>query len=288
MHRCAFLTLADPRGYVIDDGLAEAPLGALGIGLESVPWNAEGIDWSRYELVVIRSPWDYQRAPREFLARLQQISRAGPRLENPLALVKWNLDKQYMRDLDRRGVAIVPTVWRERLGVEELPALFEALGSDEIVIKPVVGANAEDTFRLDRRAWASNAEEIADCFADRALMAQPFVDSVLSAGEYSLIYLGNTFSHAIRKTPRRGDFRVQEEHGGVIVAAKPAEELLAAAAHVLAALPETPLYARIDLVAAPAGRGYWLMELELVEPSLYLRMDPQAPARFAQAIAGCL
>lgn len=288
MRRCAFLTLAEPGNFVIDDELAVAPLAELGVAVDNVAWDADNVDWPGYELVVIRSPWDYQRAPRAFLARLELIVSAGVRLENSLRLVHWNLDKTYLRALERRGVPVVPTVWRDRLSGAGLAGLFEALGCGEIVIKPTVSANAEGTFRLDRAAAAAARDEIGKYYAGRALLAQPFVGSILAEGEYSLCYFNGVFSHAIRKTPSEGDFRVQEEHGGTIVPIDPAPDLLAAADRVLAALPGQPLYARVDLVAAPAAGVYWLMEVELVEPSLYLRMDEEAPRRFARAIAAVI
>jgi glutathione synthase/RimK-type ligase-like ATP-grasp enzyme len=284
MRRCAFLTLADPTGYVIDDHHAYAPLAALGWQVDAVPWDRPGVAWEGYDLVVIRSPWDYTRDPAGFLAVLAEIERRSARLENALPLVRWNLDKSYLRDLAARGVATVPTVWRERLAPGELAGLFEQVASAEMVVKPVIGANAEGAFRLDARAVREQAGTVEAHYADRALMAQPFVRAVLDEGEFSLFYFNGEYSHAILKTPRSGDFRVQEEHGGVITVALPDQALRRAGRTALAAVGEAPLYLRADFVRADSGDGYWLIELELVEPALYLRMDPEAPERFARAV----
>ncbi len=284
MRRCAFLTLADPSDFVIDDHLAYAPLAARGWRVDAVPWNRPDVKWEGYDLVVIRSPWDYTRDPEGFLAVLADIDRRGVRLENALRLVRWNLDKSYLRDLDTRGVEIVPTLWRERLAPGELADLFEEVGSDEMVIKPVVGANAEGAFRLDAGSARERAPEVEAHYADRALMAQPFARAVLDEGEYSLFYFNGVYSHNILKTPKAGDFRVQEEHGGVITAARPDPELRRAGRAAHDAVGEVPLYLRADFVRAGSGDGYWLIELELVEPSLYLRIVPEAPASFASAI----
>ncbi len=284
LRRCAFLTLAEPGDYVIDDEHAYEPLRALGWHVEAVPWNRPGMAWESYDLVVIRSPWDYTLDLDGFLAVLAGIERRGVPLENRLPLVRWNLVKTYLRDLAARGVAIVPTVWRDRLGAGELEGLVADVGSDEMVLKPVVGANAEGAFRLDARSLRAIAAEVEAYYAGRPLQAQPFIRAVIDEGEVSLVYFNGELSHAILKTPTAGDFRVQEEHGGIIRAVAADGELHAAGRRILEALGETPLYLRADLVRANGGDGYWLMELELVEPSLYLRMDPEAPARFARAL----
>jgi hypothetical protein len=273
----------DPPSAFADDALASEPLRALGWDVDAVPWRSRGVDWGAYEVVVIRSPWDYTRAPAAFLDTLAGIVRAGARLEKPLPLVRWNLEKTYLRDLAGRGVPVVPTVWRDGLRPGELPALLDEVGTEEAVVKPVVGASAGGAYRLGRRPAAALAAEVEAYYAGRPLMAQPFVRSVLDEGELSLVYLGGALSHVIRKTPRPADFRVQEEHGGTIRRVEPGDALLAAGAAVLGALGAPPLYARADLVRADDG-AFWLMELELVEPSLYLRMDPAAPGRFAEAL----
>ena len=284
MRRCAFLTLDDPSAYVIDDELAYDPLRALGWEVEPVPWRRPGVAWTDYDAVVIRSTYDYMTAPEAFLAALGEIERSGTPLLNDLATVRWNVRKTYLRDLAARGVPVVPTVWRDRLRPGELGELLAAAGAAEVVVKPVVGANAEGAFRLDARAAAERAGEIEAWYADRALMAQPFVPAVVDEGEFSLFYFNGEHSHTILKTPRPADFRVQEEHGGRIRPVRADAPLLAAGAAALRAIGGAPLYARADFVRANGGDGFWLMELELIEPSLYLRMDEGAPQRFARAI----
>ena len=162
--------------------------------------------------------------------------------------------------------------------------MFEELGADDIIVKPVVSASAEGTERIDRHAPVARVRQLEAQFATRALMAQPVARAVLDEGEFSLIYLGGTYSHDVRKTPRLGDFRVQEEHGGVIRPAEPEAALLMTGDAVLTALPEVPLYARVDIVRANDRAAWWLMELELIEPALYFGMHPGAAERFARAL----
>lgn len=276
--------MADPAGFMIDDELAYEPLRALGWQAEAVPWQRRGVSWESYDAVVIRSTWDYYQDLEGFLCVLEEIERSGTSIQNPVGLVRWNLSKTYLRDLSARGVPIVPTLFRKRMQVGDAERIFSQLASPEVVLKPVVSANAIGAFRLDGDSLRGRSSEVEAFFSCRELMAQPLVRSVLLEGEYSLFYFNGQYSHAILKTPAPGDFRVQEEHGANVRAIAAGPELREAGERVLRALPTTPLYARVDLVRSGDDASYWLMELELVEPSMYLRMDPESPARFARAL----
>ena len=286
MRRCAFLTLAEPGHYVVDDDLAHGPLHALGWRVESVPWAQPDVEWASYDAVVIRSTYDYVTAPDAFLRALARIDDAGTPLFNSLELVRWNLRKTYLDDLAQRGVPTVPTLWHSGPRSTDIEAFFDELAADEIVIKPVVGANASGAFRLDRRAAEAGVEEFDAFYARRDAMVQPFVRAIVEEGEYSLFYFDGELSHAIRKTPKDADFRVQEEHGGLIRPITPTTAIRAAGDRAIAALEETPLYARTDLVRFGDGDDFRLMELELIEPSLYFRADDGAARRFARALDG--
>ncbi len=277
MRPLAFLTMDSLEDFVAYDHLAVAPLRARGWAVTDVPWRAE-TDWGRFEAVVIRTPWDYQDDPKAFLEVLERIDASGARLANPLEAVRWNLDKTYLRELEAAGVATVPTTWGDQLTPESLAGLFEHHGG-EIVIKPTVGANADNAFRLTPEADARGA---LATFAALPFMAQPFVQSVVDEGEFSLFTFDGAYSHAILKTPAPRDFRVQEEHGGTIKAVAPEASLMDAATRALAAAPEALLYARPDFVRLADG-SWALMELEIIEPSLYFPYDDASPERFADA-----
>ncbi len=279
--RCAFLTMADRGDYVIDDDRVAAPLAELGWDLEERAWDDPSVDWASYAIIVVRSTWDYHERRDEFLRSMEALERGGAVLENRLATLRWNADKRYLRELDRAGVGVVPSVWAERLERGGVGRLLDGLGSEEIVLKPQVGASASGVYRL--RAGSPLVEEAERYFADRALVAQPFVETVIDSGELSLVFFAGRFSHALSKLPARGDFRVQEELGGRIAGVEPPKAAVKAAHEVLDRLDDSPLYARVDVVPSPDG-GWWLMELELIEPSLYLRTDAEAPRRFAHAI----
>lgn len=283
MKRIAFLTMDSLEGFFAYDRLAFEPLAQRGYEVDEVPWRKNNVIWQDYAMVVIRSPWDYQQHPTEFLQRLAVIEASGTRLENEMALVRWNIHKSYLRDLQQKGIPIVPTEWMTGLSEQALSTLLNKYAPGEVVIKPVVGANADDTFRLSRSTAPSLKASLLQTFSGRELMIQPFLQSIVSEGEYSLFYFDGQYSHCILKKPAPGDFRVQEEHGGTIHTVDAPASLTAAAARVLSVLHGQPLYARVDLVHV-ADQGPSLIELELIEPSLYLASDPLAPERFAQAI----
>lgn len=286
MRRIAFLTMHDPSGFVIDDELAVLPLARRGIKVDTIPWDRAGVDWRQYALVVVRSTWDYPHDAEKFLGVLETIEHQGVRLENGSEIARWNMHKTYLRDLAAKGIEIVPTFWRDGLAPGELVPLFEELRSLEAVIKPVVGANAQGAWRLDAARARTLAPEIEAFFASRPLMMQPFERGIIEEGEFSMIYLNGVHSHSILKVPKSGDFRVQEEHGSEILLIEPEPALLAAGNAAIAAVGQKLLYARADIVRS--DDTFRVMELELIEPSLYLRIDPTAPDRFADAVAALL
>lgn len=275
---CAFLTLEDRTGFYIYDHLLFEPLAKLGWSAVEIPWDRQDIEWRNFDAVVIRSTWDYQKAPEKFLSTLEAIERVT-RLYNPVDICRWNLNKRYLRDLQARGVPIVPTYWLERLNDVSIESAFNTSAARRLVAKPLIGANADDTFVLEQQEAASWQDALR-IFADREVMVQPFVDSIPTEGEYSLFYFGGLLSHAIVKRPAQGDFRVQEEHGGIIRSVIPSEDLVRAGNQAIEAVGETLLYARVDFVRLDSGQPV-LMEMELIEPSLYFEQCPGSAEVFA-------
>lgn len=283
MKRCAILTMDSLEDFEAYDDLLEQPLAALGWQMEMVSWRSETVDWDDFHAVIIRSPWDYQDDADGFLAVLAKIEASSAHLENSLDIVKWNIDKEYLKQLESRGVNIVPTLWRETFDANELASFFEHFAVDQIVLKPRISANADNTFWLTKDNYQSHITDLADAFASRNFMVQPFMESVIKEGEFSLFYFDGAYSHAILKTPKDNDFRVQEEHGGRLKSVTPEAELVKQAQISLAAIDSMPLYARVDFVRH--GDSFALMEAELIEPSLYFNMDAESPVKFAHAFA---
>ncbi|MEQ9439002.1 MAG: hypothetical protein RIG62_08130 [Cyclobacteriaceae bacterium] len=283
MRHCVFLTMDSLEGFVSDDALTHEPLARLGWQVHSVSWRKPNVDWGAYDAVIIRTPWDYQQDPSTFLETLQAIEASGTPLANKLDLVRWNIDKTYLRDLEQQDIRIVPTQWLKQFQRETVEQWWQDWSTPELIIKPTISANADDTFWLSRPTPETVWETIAQTFRQRPLMVQPFLPAILEEGEYSLFFFGGAYSHAIVKTPKPQDFRVQEEHGGLIRPTQPTAALLRTAQQIHEAVQPTPLYARIDLVRMPEGE-FALMEVELIEPSLYFRTSAQSPARFSRAI----
>ncbi|HEX6260311.1 MAG TPA: hypothetical protein VFZ51_06625 [Woeseiaceae bacterium] len=280
--RCAFLTMQNTEGWSIDTDLAIPPMQALGWSIDTIAWRSPDVDWGRYDAVYIGTPWDYPEDVSHFISVLEQIDRSGAVLVNDVALVRWGIPKTYLRDLEARGAEIVPSLWFDRLSPGQLARLFETLASERLVVKPVVSTNATDTFLLERGRARDAEPVLLEKFSHRAVVVQPFIESIRSDGEYSLFYFGGVCSHATQKIPKSGDFRVQEEHGASVARIEPDASLVGCADRILSLVEPPPVYARCDLVRGADGR-YLLMELELIEPSMYLRMHEEAPRRFAIA-----
>lgn len=251
-----------------------APLAAAGHRVEGPSWTA---DLSGFDLVLPLLAWGYHLAGAEWHAAIERWQSAKLRVWNPPSVLRWNADKEYLGRLAKAGAPIVSTRFVERLSPEAMAEAAETFGTERLIAKPRISAGAWRTIR-----WSPGAS-LADGPTGPA-MIQPYLPAIEREGEVSLIYFGGAFSHAIRKVPQPGDFRVQPEYQGIISAHLPAADERAAAEAALAAVSEPLLYARVDLVRDLSGRPV-LMELELVEPDLYLRYDPASAVRFAQAVA---
>lgn len=250
-------------------------LEAAGLRVEDRSWT-DAADIGAFDLVMPLLVWGYH-LDSDWQAQVAIWESQGIALQNPPSVLQWNADKAYLGKLQERGAPITPTIFVDRIDETALADAAAAFGTDRLIAKPRVSAGAFQTIR-----WSPGT--LLHDGPDGAAMIQPYLPSIETQGEISLIYLGGAFSHAISKIPQPGDFRVQPEFDGIIAAHRPAPDELEAAEAVLAAAGEDLLYARVDLVRDLAEKPV-LMELELVEPDLYLGYDPEAPARFAQACA---
>lgn len=278
--RVAFVSCEALPELTSDDRLALDLLAARGHDTRAVVWTDATVDWAAFDVIVLRSCWDYHLRPHDFAAWLDLLADVRAPLENAVALARWNMEKGYLRDLEERGVPVVPTTWLEPGTPQSLAALRGSTGWTDIVVKPAISATAWRLFRLpaDVEVWPP---ELAQALEVQRFLAQPFQDAIM-AGEWSLVFFDGSFSHAVLKRPRPGDFRVQNDYGGSAEPGPPPAGMIAAAARVLDSLPKRPLYARVDGV--DTARGLVLLELELLEPALFLASDAAAPTRFVEAI----
>ena len=253
------------------------PLLAAGLVVEGRSW-AEADDLDQFDLVLPLLVWGYYRAGLAWTRATERWEREAVCLRNPASVLRWNADKLYLDWLAKRGAPVAPTLFVERADEQAMTLAVSAFGTERLIAKPQVSASAWQTIR-----WSPGAP--LDGGPTGPAMIQPFLPGIETDGELSLIYLEGTFSHAIRKRPQPGDFRVQPEYEGIITAHSPAADELAAAEAVLERVDEELLYARIDLVRSVDGSPV-LMELELVEPDLYLEHDPAGGAAFVAAVRG--
>ncbi|MEO7603351.1 MAG: hypothetical protein ABIS39_08890 [Sphingomicrobium sp.] len=239
------------------------------------PWTDPG-DLDDFDAVLPLVAWGYQTDPGHWFALLDQLERGGNCVVNPVPVLRWNTDKAYLEELAEAGVPTVPTRLVSALDGQALAAARQDFGPD-LVIKPPVSASAYGTHRL------GPADPIPAEAAGQPMMVQPFLRSVVDEGEYSLIYLDGQFSHAIVKQAKSGDYRVQPHLGGTELPCDPPPGSRAVARAALAAAPELPAYARVDLIRLNDG-NLGVIELELIEPSLWLQHAPDGGASFADAV----
>jgi glutathione synthase/RimK-type ligase-like ATP-grasp enzyme len=260
-------------------------LRARGHVAEAVAWDDPTVSWSRFDLVLLRSTWNYTECPGEFLRWCEAVA-ATTRLLNPPALARWNTDKRYLSDLASKGV---PVIEAHFLAPGDDPASFPA--HTEFVVKPCIGAGSRDTQRYtapNRAAAIAHATRLLD--ADRHVLVQPYLDAVDTAGETALLFFAGRFSHAIRKGPllaRDGEATSALFAPEAITPREPSSAEIEVAHRALAAIPGgAPLYARVDLL--PSADGPQLLELELTEPSLFFDHAPGSAERFVAAIESTL
>ncbi|MBT0963733.1 ATP-grasp domain-containing protein [Denitromonas iodatirespirans] len=265
-----------------EDGLVADALSARGLTVARRSWSDPAVDWRDTRCALFRSTWDYFDRFAEFSAWFECVSDQT-RLFNDAATLRWNMDKRYLAELARAGVASVPTVYAERGSRATLAGLLAEQGWTEAVFKPVVSGAARLTYRIDTTTAAAHEARFAECVAAEAMMVQAFEPAIVTSGELSLIVIDGRTTHAIRKTAKAGDFRVQDDHGGTVHAHTPAADERAFAEAAVRACPTLPLYARVDFVRRGPG-DFRLMELELVEPELFFRFAPAAADTLADAL----
>jgi glutathione synthase/RimK-type ligase-like ATP-grasp enzyme len=256
-----------------------APLRKAGIEVEGRDW-ADATDLARFDLVLPLLVWGYPFAPRQWAQAVDRWEAEGVGLHNPASVLRWNADKIYLERLAGRGAPVVPTRHYTQLSEARLEEAARAFGTERLVAKPRVSSTAWQTIR-----WSPGAP--LDGGPEGAAMVQPYLPEIERSGEVSMIFFGGAFSHAISKRPQPGDFRVQPEYDGIIGAYRPAADEHEAAERILAAVDEPLLYARVDLVRGLDGSPQ-LIELELIEPDLYLGYDEGAGTRLAEAVSALL
>lgn len=251
-----------------------------GLDFEVAYWDDATLP-SRFEAAIIRSCWDYHERPEQFVTTLEAHQRAGVRVFNSPDVVRWNSRKTYLKDL---GAAAIPTVWVERADADAVRSAFDTLGASDVVIKPQVGAGSIATVRLNRETWGE--ADLAQG-PQKAAMIQPFLKAIAREGERSLFWFGGAFSHAIRKVPQAGDWLANMPGKTSFLQDTPPQAAMDAAEAARGRIPHEVLYVRVDLVLGDDG-AWRVIEIEAIEPYLFLDFAPEGADFFAKAVAGVL
>tara|TARA_B100000579_G_scaffold248269_1_gene203968 strand:+ start:392 stop:1321 length:930 start_codon:yes stop_codon:yes gene_type:complete len=281
----ALATCGNLPGWEKDDKTFQAALDSQGIEYEQPVWDDPGVDWSRYDACVIRTTWDYMEKLPGFLDWVDRVG-ALTSLMNAPSVVRWNSAKTYLRDLEREGVPIAPTLWLEKGRSYDLQSILAEKAWTKAFLKPVVGLCAWETlrFQVDEEGLAEAQAHLERNLAFQSMMLQPYLERVETTGEFSTLFFGGEFSHAVQKVPVPGDYRVQDDFGASDHRIEASEELLRLSQRVLDGVAEImkrieagacmPLvYARIDFLENNEG-ALVVNEVELIEPSLFFRHDP--------------
>jgi len=282
MRRVALVTSEAFADLYEDDRLLVPALAKLGIASMPTVWSDASIDWTSFDAVVMRSPWDYFERVPEFRAWLDARIAQRVLLCNSREILEWNFDKGYLQELARAGVSIVPTLCVAKNETADIAALARARGWNDIVVKPTVGGGGYRVLRFRLEEFDRHATAIARTLEDRGVLVQPFLPEIQNGGELSLLFFDGVFSHAVCKRPKAGDFRVQVQFGGTDETASVSGELVAQARRCVEHAPAPTVYARVDGLVREGM--FLLMELEIFEPLMFLSHHPEAPARFARAI----
>lgn len=284
--KIAFITYRKQEKYSIgspkdEDKVLMALFKEKGLDVTEVIWNDASVNWADYDKAVLKSPWDYHEYFSEFTAWLSKLETLGVELLNPSPIVRWNSDKHYFKDIEKSGLPVIASDFFEKGSSPQLHYFFEKFKAQTLVIKPCVSASAKHTLLVTAENVSEREKQLHAFLKEESFIVQPFVEEIRE-GELSLVFFGNQYSHSVIKQPKAGDFRVQHFHGGTIRSYEPAPDLISAAQQYVDKHAQGCLYVRVDGVLIQGH--FQLMELELIEPYLYLDLGPGAYERYYEAL----
>lgn len=265
-----------------EDQMVRDALERRGWKTTRVSWDDPHFDWSSTRLIMFRTTWDYFDRYPEFDIWLSTVSTKTT-LINSAETIRWNIDKHYLRDLQQKGIHIPPTRFIAQGDKKSLSTHFNECAWEHAILKPAISGAARHTYQLKTADIEAHEAIFASLIQEEAMLLQEFQQSIPERGEVSIMVFGNTYSHAVLKKAKQGDFRVQDDFGGTLHPYEPNEEEIAFALKAVNAVKELPLYARVDLMWDNDG-GLCLSELELIEPELWFRRHQPAADLLAQEV----
>lgn len=284
--KIAYVCYAAREKYLADsmedeEGILLRHLQQAGLNVQREIWTDKKVKWASYDLLLIKSPWDYFEKYTAFCQWLDKVKQLGIRMLNPLSIIKWNSDKHYLNRISTAGFPVIPFAFIEKEEMPLLSSFFFQFATAKIIVKPCVSGGARHTFTVTPDNLNAMQTQIAQLVKDEAFVVQPFVKEIVE-GEWSFIFLNGQYSHTVLKKPKSGDFRVQAYFGGSVQAMEPSSALLQQAEAFVQQFAKGCLYARVDGVLIKDQLQ--LMELELIEPYLFLGSHPAGYQRYVQAL----
>lgn len=256
-----------------------------GLSIERVIWNDPAADWKSYDLAVIKSPWDYHEHIAEFKQWLNHLESLNVKLLNPYERVSWNMDKHYLAEIAASGLAVIPSFFLEKGDRLDLKVLTAHFNTEKLIIKPCISGGAKNTYILTAQNFADHEVQINELLQEEAFLAQPFMPEIHD-GEWSFLFFNGTYSHSLLKVPKDGDFRVQSYLGGSVNVQEGVDKHIEAATAYVEQYAQGCLYARVDGLIVNGELN--LMELELIEPYLFLDTHEEASESYYQALSANL
>lgn len=266
-----------------EDELMVNALRKAGLNTDRKAWDDGDFNWASTKSVLFRTTWDYFERYPEFSAWLNKTS-TQTRLFNSEKLIRWNVDKHYLNDLKQKGIRIPPTLFIEKLSGVSLGELLENTGWNDAVLKPCISGAARHTYRINPSNFDKYEAVFKQLLKQEAMMLQPFQHNIVAKGEVSAMVIDGSFTHAILKKAKPGDFRVQDDFGGSVHEFNPDKEAVLFAENAVEQCIEKPIYARVDMFLDNEQK-WALSEMELIEPELWFRHNPEAATKLAVAIA---
>jgi glutathione synthase/RimK-type ligase-like ATP-grasp enzyme len=265
-----------------EDDLLIKFLISKGCNVKRAIWNDPSVIWEQFDLAILKSPWDYFNLIKDFYQWLATLTQKKVKLLNPIATVKWNADKHYLKDIEDGGLAIAKCIFLEKGDEIELKDYFDKLEVKKLIVKPAVSGGSKNTFKVTPGNVDVINSQLAALLKDEAFILQPFLKEIEEDGEWSFVFFGGKFSHALLKKAKAGDFRVQHSFGGTIHPKQPTVDLLETAKKYVDQFAKDCLYARVDGVIV--DNEFQLMELELIEPFLFLETNNDSFENYYQAL----
>ena len=267
---------------LLEDQLLQTALEEKGLRVIKKDWADKHFDWTTTKYAIFRTTWDYFERFDKFFTWLKNTKNKTTFI-NSAEIINWNIDKHYLQDLAKNNINIAPTIFIEKGETITLKQLFEKTNWKEVVLKPAISGAARHTYRVNHNNYKEHENIFQELIKVECMLFQSFLKNITLLGEISLIMIGGKYTHSVKKTAKKGDFRVQDDHGGKVEEYQPNKEEIIFAENCLKASPFSPLYARVDIVY-DNNNILSLSELELIEPELWFRNNPTSANLLAEEV----